>query len=328
MTVPAKTKTWQVYGNLRSYLRASIEDTSKEWLLLIKNTLTGAASGAWDVESCSDSVAVGNNDQVDRWADISDIEQGTGAHSWVVLKQPGLGNEASICWDCNDTATNLNEGSIVYSGKAGFGTANGGTDGTTSARPTATDEIVLVSNYAWNPNRVDQVMHIWLSEDGTQTWINNMAAGTQVNTLALCGAKSPVAGWDPALFAHVASGDRWVYAELLAKDTYVLFEDDALGLQGNFYMATPGYLTTPLGQQVAGKFPHALTGGYIMTPIVLASKSAGLGGVWGSAFDVYFGPNTLNNGTLAKDASDDVQFALFGDLWLPWTNALGVVQVS
>jgi len=175
MTLPTIEKTWQFNVNRNIGALGTNLAVNKQLLLDMKNMLiaTGSlgtwtnASGAtitpanpWTVRySCNGTTAGSVGDGVDRWQSTSDMNPGqmtgvtsltTTARSWIVLKNTTLdsGGNFQVLFDwMSDTNQGVSQwfdyGSctIYVSRTAGF------TGGTTTTRPSATDEVFCGSGF-------------------------------------------------------------------------------------------------------------------------------------------------------------------------------------
>lgn len=141
LTMPTSTTlTWQFTA--LNYAIASSGNALGEHrnvLLRLKNSFIGFAQNPWTVRGSSDGSAAGM-DQVDRWSTITDINfnNSGSAHSWIVLGQPGMGVGFQFLIACNLSDSWGRYISAFFSPNAGF------TGGSTTARPTATDEVPLL----------------------------------------------------------------------------------------------------------------------------------------------------------------------------------------
>ncbi len=327
MSFPVRDKVWQIEANLQSYLDSSdAEATNKGLLLLIKNKLIGFASNPWIVESCSDSSAVGNNDQVDRWADIGDIVHAVGNHSWIVLKDAITGIE--FCFDANDATQSMRDATIVWSPAVGFGAAAGGADGTIAARPTALDETVLRGGFQWGPGETgfeESATHIWRSEDGECTRVAMMRDRSCRAYWDFSKAKDPVTGWAPAVVGSALrdTSPRLTYSVMndLDQDAFALtiwnFRHAAVG-NGKFFIGTIGLLSSGVLENGGGRAGHAASPDFQhqMVPCQLISNTATLQGLWGGMFDWYWGSTTARTGEIILEG--DEAWVLIDDVWLPW----------
>lgn len=334
MALPTKDKTWQFDVNIfyTDDDLASRSDTNKGFLLALKNALVGFASSPWAVESCSNSVAVGNNDGVDRWASGSDLVWGTtgNPHSWIVLTQPALGN-GSICIALDSTTGVDSQGSIIFSPSAGFGAANGGADGTTTARPTATDEHVVIGTGNIVPQTsggvTNQSLHVWLSSDGACTRAVATRGGNVQFALFFDAPKNPITAWSPARVYTWTRGNTLLYGNFFTTSMFH-FTQGGVG-QGLFEIAMAGADNSTHGRDnEASRFPNEFSGRTIMAPAVLYSDTVGLEGAWGLLHDVYGAPDTLPLGSTIRDQSGAAAWMKVGDLWLPWSPTLGAIATG
>lgn len=172
MASAATTKTWQIFPNLVT------PGTSRGSLLrTIKNVLCGITAwpstllNPWTVVSSSNGTVAGVGDN---WASDADANTGvssTGARSWIVL-QNASGMQILIDYV---TGGNADTAQFRMSPRGLF------IGGTTTARPTATDEIpetgapaVLGSNpyqKQFTLFATAKLLHFWHSADGLQTMI-------------------------------------------------------------------------------------------------------------------------------------------------------------
>lgn len=327
MSFPVRDKVWQFEVNLQSYLDSDdAEATNKGLLLLIKNKLIGFALNPWIVESCSDSSAVGNNDQVDRWSDIGDIVHAIGNHSWIVLKDPITGIE--FCFDANDSTQSMRDATLVWSPAVGFGASNGGTDGTIALRPIATDEFELRDTTQWGPGETGfeaSVTHIWRSEDGECTRVAMMRDRSCRAYWDFSKAKDPISAWDPAVVCSVLrdTSSRLTYGVMNDNNTDAFgqniwsFRHAAVG-NGKFFIGTIGLLSSGVLENGGGRAGHAASPKFQhqMVPCILACNDATLQGLWGGMFDFYWGSTSVRTGEIILEGSE--AWAMIDDIWLPW----------
>lgn len=141
-SIPTPTLTWDTSKKNQAVAgQASTLLTNQTLQLSIKNALLGL-SGITNTPTCkgsSSSVAAGM-DAVDRWAAATNIVTANAgsAHSWFVFEFPGIndgsGHKLQMLWNMSGGQSNGYLCDIWCSAKAGF------TGGSTTARPTATDE--------------------------------------------------------------------------------------------------------------------------------------------------------------------------------------------
>lgn len=172
MADPAITKTWQFLTNQLT------PNSVKGALLAYKNALTGVTpwpsplQNPWSVVLCCNASAVSTSDNWSTTADITFVVT-SGAHSWIVLQNvTGM----QILFDCINH-NNQNVADIRMSPRGLF------TGGSTTTRPTATDELpeVGAANISGNPPYQKQWtmddfshlqrFHVWHTADGKQTML-------------------------------------------------------------------------------------------------------------------------------------------------------------
>ena len=172
MALPTLEKTWQFDVNQVTPTVGVLETDMDTMILKLKNSLIGFASTPWTVVRSSNGVTVAASDL---WSTIADLVHSSSARSWIVLKQTGCGGQGNlqICLDLNSSAQNNHD--LYVSWHAGFGA------GTTSARPTATDETGF--SLQWGSVTPGQtVLHVAQSSDGASTRVFLARDGAIVTT--------------------------------------------------------------------------------------------------------------------------------------------------
>jgi hypothetical protein len=324
MPAPAKEKTWQYSNNNGLFFGATLIDTLRLVMFQIKTSLTGFASNPWTVSGSSNSSASGM-DAVDRWASAAGLVWAAGARSWIVLRQAGIATKFEICIDLNTAASNTI--TLVVSPVNGFGTANAGTNGSTSARPTATDEVVLFNSAAWTYGSSNNIawVHAQQSSDGQCTRVFQASSNLIHSTWIFDRVKNPNPGWTgtPAVFsAHSANG-------LTSSPEYTGYHDIQTranirhgAVNGNVFFATPGFNSAAFGRTSAGAVPHDVSKEWPMTPITLWSETTLLRGMWGNLYDLYWGSDDLNTQITYEAGGVPHAWAQFGTMIFPWNGTI------
>lgn len=193
----AHTKAWQwVFNQAVTTGGTSVAD-HKANALKLKNLMIGMALSPWTVSGSSNSVAAGM-DGVDRWvtsANIVAANEGT-AHSWIVLRQTGVGQTFEFLFNFGKTNANAAQADMMVS-------AVGFTGGSITARPTALDEAYLTDSNLnggapWFNNSGSGFSTRWnihQTTDGSQTRLIVFQAGTPVFFLSfdkLTGARTGI----------------------------------------------------------------------------------------------------------------------------------------
>lgn len=174
-------------------------------------TPTGACTCRY---SCDGTTAGVAGDGVDRLTtDAKIVWAAVGvAHSWIVLRQPGLvpGSSSEICIDCtNGTTTNL---TVTISPAAGF------TGGTTLNRPTATDEYVALNSAVWGAGgaNLTGTVHAMIAADGSAMRIF-MTRVNQLQGLWLIEAPTDAAdNWTGPIFSYFAASTSGITVSTLS----------------------------------------------------------------------------------------------------------------
>lgn len=331
MSLPTVQKTYQFninqatsgtnFGGATAF-HQEYEDT----LLAIKNSMKGFALSPWTVVGSSDSTTAGM-DAVDRWTDHTKLVwNNAGVRSWIVLKQTGIvsaGSGFQICIHCNPLSgggfadTNI---SIIASASAGF------TGGSTSARPTATDEYQFFSG-AWlfesnapqtgsGPYRI----HVMQSTDGsvTRALVYRAGALNSFWSFEAPSASNLTSGWTNPYVAFVGGlggiGNPGLYA--------ALYNTARAGIRVNGFNAAAYWTCESFNGGILGaklNFAQDIDSSFIMAPIGIATTQSGARGRWGILNDIWWGTNALPEATnFPSDASR--QFVQFGNLIIPWNG--------
>lgn len=297
MALPTIEKTWQQDPN--KIVAASTSLAEKRALLRgIKDALlVGCKAGGgglvpWTAVYSCDSVAAGAaGDAVDRWDADADLVWATAgsAHSWFVLKQTGIAANFQLLISCEGAATGGHLLTVAYSYNAGF------TGGTTTARPTATDEIVVLNNGNWVNGNFTAAMR-WTaqqSSDGqcTRIWIG--AGGLVVGMWLLDKPKAPRATWtNPAICLVAGTGSASNYP------TYANLGDFKVAARINTINALMAMTGEGGGSgtvQYLGQSQVAVDDldlEWPMCPIGLYSATIGSKGRHAQVFDLWWGATT------------------------------------
>lgn len=280
----------------------------------IVDSLVGQASHPWTCLGSSDSTTAAL-DNTNRWTAISKLVwTGSGAHSWIVLKQTGASNIQLLI----DLHYFSGQQFDIYVSFAGF------TGGSTTARPTAVDEKEIGNGAVpFSPSSVNYRLHVWSSTDGSVTHVVLYSANVQFFWLTI----SPPANVPTALTwtSPVWATCQWGSSAL----KYANVGSTALswGYLGNSALAWCAFYLTAeyLGGQgisvTSQTFPDDDTGEYPFTPIGLWTLTASHRGRKGAATDLWFGLANSNSGDNYPASGTLYQFAQFGDLIFPWDGA-------
>jgi len=334
MATPTKEKTWEY--DLNNFVLADNTSSNgayfstRKRLFQIKEILINNGSTTfttpWTVVSSSDSSTAGAGDN---WTVAADLvwrdDDTSNVFSWIVLRQTGISATFELLITCEEDSIN-NDGRQIgaWVAQAGF------TGGTTTARPTATDERILQNSTSdwWGSGGNDNIArssqtHVWLSSDGECTRIV-IHIGT-VPTAYWCfeKPKNPVTPWtDPYFAAIQGTSNVTTY-----QPTYANFYDTAVcvgrynGVNTNMYMSGEGFASAAAGENLIA-VPNQLTGDWLANAIGLISTTSTFRGRQGEVFDLWWGTNAADDGMgryFPADASKT--FVQIGSLIFPWDGS-------
>lgn len=209
MPLPVLARTWQFQVNTNTGAPGTPLGCNQALLYTLKEALRGngawtdSAGGAvasasnWSVSYSCDSVNVGSpGDGVDYWAAPGNLIWNGGAlgRSWIVLRQPGIAAGFELCIFLNSGSPQV--ATVVVSPGAGF------TGGTTTTRPIAADEIVLLNanNYGGPSINVTSLLHVLKTADGTAARIAICRNGQVAGYWTFERPGNPIDGWtDPSV---------------------------------------------------------------------------------------------------------------------------------
>jgi len=318
MALPTPEKTWQfstIAANTSLPAQGNVSLTNKNILLNIVNALRTFPLMPWVVQRSSNAVVANTSNN---WATVADIVGAAGNHSWIVLQQSGINGAFQVCIDCNNAAANFTAITVVVSKGAGF------TGGTIGARPTATDEQVVLNSAAWTDISTDIASRLTVmqSEDGECTRIYVAASGTSRVFAMFDKPGDPVTGWTNPYLA------MWVTVPSFAN----LFQTGFAGkirngsTNGNATFLSEGYSSAVATQDIVfGNIPNEISNEWPMYPIGFASNTVGLRGRHGRIVDLWTGSNAIATGD-SYPADGSNQFAQFNTIILPWNG--GPVNLS
>jgi len=317
MALPVLTKTWQISPNNTITSAGSVLLTDSRVWWTIKEQLIGFGTLPWTVRGSSNGTTAGM-DAVDRWVTETDIVKNFAgsAHSWIVLRQTGIATNFEICIDANHSAGWL--GTFVVSPSAGF------TGGSTTARPTATDEMILLNTTTWGSQFDGQhQIHAWQSTDGASTIVQVWRSGTNQSLfLLLCKPNDPVTGWsNPSFSAVVANNGNAIAAPYSTFWTssgagpvrgrapsgiiFINFGGEAITNAGN-----PAAISLNAASTFSGEWPFFPIGGSTFT----SPNNSRLGVVP----DLWWKANAINDGDTFPNNPSVRQFVAAGGFIFPW----------
>lgn len=326
MALPALTKTWQYSLNNVFVTTGSALTDHRQVMRGAKNALIGFGSTPWAVRGSSNST-VAALDSVDRWAANGDLvwADGGSAHSWIVLRQAGIATNTEVCIDLIPLTNSVQgpRATIVYSATAGF------TGGSTTARPTATDEIVLLSNVSWMGTTAGTasftaIVHARMSTDGQATRVIIHMGGVPVAFWLFDKPQSPCTGWATptiaiALGATSASDSVLTYAKLWAAANG---RARVGATNASIYFGTLGHGGLASGQRLTAIGP--VSSEWPIMPMAVISETAGAAQVLApgaestrGVFDLFYGSTGLGSPSDYYPSGGSKTFVQHGCLILP-----------
>lgn len=343
MPLPIPVRRWQFQVNQTVSALGSSLSTNRRLLRSIKNSLLGTGSWTnsagglvtsqanWTVSGSSDSVTSGM-DSVDRWTVDSDLDWSSASvRSWIVLRQAGISSKFELLIHLNNS--NDDFALLAVSPVAGFGSVNGGTDGSTSAAPTATDQMTLVSSTVntWGGGGNNTARyHVMKSVDGSSNRVVITRNTNLVGFWIFDVPRDPVTGWtSPSVSMLRANSSTGPAVSAISYDNLTDVADARghstatmnLNLTGEADMENRPFIGEDLN------VPSDVTNLYSLLPIGIYCDTAGRQGRHGFLADLWWvagnldgsnGPNTFPaSGTLKR-------FMQLGPLCWPWNRSTPV----
>lgn len=337
MTLPSLDKTWQHDVNNQVAADATESGTqaradARGVLLGIKNALTGFGTLPWTVTSSSNGTSSGATDHWSTIADLVFATSDTTAHSWIVLRQTGISTTFELLINCVHGSSS-DRGDIIeaYVSRTGF------TGGSTTARPTGTEEITLRFDQQWGTGSINggaraYVYHCMQSTDGQMTYVvvhyNNFPTGFWF----FGRPKSPTPGWTNDYIASVLGADNGNdtpdlqdYYEIdtntrtyTSQRSAVTAEDAGMT---RFYLTMRSFNTDAAIQEHT--VPNDVSGEYPLYPVGLASNDSAFRGYMGRVYDLHWGLESLAEGDTYPSGGTRT-FVQFGDMVFPWNGTVPV----
>jgi hypothetical protein len=321
MGLPTLDKTW--LHNVNNILRTTgtALGDNRQLLLAIKNAMIGFGSSPWTVRGSSSSVAAGL-DNVDRWAAVANLvwANAGSAHSWIVLKNTALGTNVELCIDL--ASTNSYSMAVVMSFGAAF------TGGSTTARPTSTDEVAIGSGISYNWHGLgtatyDCVWHALHSTDGEATRIfvtayNNVCA----MWASFDKVKSPPTGWAVPVVAcwlDTGTNRNTGNPQFAALNDYPLLYGRMSTGSMTLYGTAEGVYGSMVGE--ARYAYNDISSEWMLSPFGVASETPNARGRHGTLYDLFWGAIYRQPGDTWPD-DNTRQFVQVGHVVVPWNGTV------
>lgn len=319
MTLPVLEKTWQV-AHVNNTLSGVDTTDINDFFLKVKNAAKAFGTHPLTCAGSSDGTShnMSGTDLLTGQPAMVHADAGS-AHSWWVGALNQIASGAQVCFDFDHSETDRVD--IIVS-------ALGFTGGSITARPTATDEIVLLSNNSWTgmlgsgDGSGGQLRgHLMLSTDGQCFRIAVANNGIVGGFLLIDKPGDPATGWSNPMISVVRSTGRLDNTSdnvLTVATWYTTAIFSAQGPIGSM----PLYPTfeSPLNfftvltkrnaaNEISGEYPLARIG-------LWHDATVGQRGRHGFVFDLFFTNQVLQNyDTFPSDSSR--QFVVLGDAVFP-----------
>lgn len=323
--LPVLVKTWQLSCNNAQAALGVILTDNRTMLLAIKNQMLAFGTNPWTVDYSCNSVTAGTlADGVDRWAAIANLVWGAagGAHSWIVLKQAGISSTYRLLWSLEGTSGNGVVLTCVVSPIAGF------TGGTATARPTATDEAIMLSNVS-TFSSVDQSLR-WSVEQSTDGQCTNIIVAFAGSTQVFASFQVPVnvtTGWtSPAYSVWIPNSTGQPLISNLQTGNNGKGRIGATVCTFNLSCETGIGAVTGPADTTFGNIANEVDGTWPMWPLGLNSGTVGVRGRHGTIQDLWYGSSNIPTGDSYPATGTTGQFAQFGNIIVVWNN--GPVNLS
>lgn len=321
MALPVLAKTWQFNVNQTVAAQGTALDTGERLMFIIKNSLLGFALMPWTCSGSSNS-SVAAMDGVDRIITTANIVGSAGAHSWIVLRQTGIATNYEICIDWNSGAANGI--TLVVSPSAGF------TGGSTTARPTATDESVIINqSFFFSGVDTNHQIHVMQSTDGACTRVIGWRGGNNLCTFMIFDKPvNTVTGWTNPSITYAIGNTGAIgitYATLNAGTNCIGRGTGAFTAQWACESFGGSILPelTNIGT-VVNSFENA----WSFFPIGIGSTTASNRGRHGSLADIWWKPTSVSDADTFPNDANNRQFVAFGCLIFPWTNGTDIPLIT
>jgi hypothetical protein len=314
--LPTPSLSYTYHTNNTTAATGTALATNQSALLAIKNTLVSSGSNPWTVVGSSDGVTAGM-DGVDRWVTSSNLNWAvSGAHSWIVLKQTSLTSNFQICIDLLISSASSYIFVCVFSVNSGF------TGGTSSARPTATDQR-SPGNVTWGGVSTDAQItyHYIQSTNGYVNRVFVFSSGRACGIWDISRVKNPVEGFTYPVYCLIEGSTSADAVTLLALNANQnSFYYDSVAPAGAAYRTTIQSPTTSgSGQMCNLTNKNLINDKYPLYPMALYQNTT-YHGTHGYVYDMWFG---AINATASGDAypnDGSKQFMHMHDVVIPWNG--------
>jgi hypothetical protein len=305
-----------------------------------KNNGASASAGNWTVTSSCDGAGgatFGNNDGINYW-DVAGVLTASklvwanpaSNHSWIVLQQTGVSAKFEVLIDLRVGGAST-QATIIVS-NAGFGVANGGTNGTATAAPTAVagsfQSLITVTDWGGG-GILGSMWHAQKTTNGSAFRFFIMRSNACVGFYQFEIPDPVVAGWTAPWIAqaigHSAATEQVQMTQLNGTNTYSRTAGGTIFASS--YTQPASQTDTNMitfGGSGFGGAPLEIDDTDPIHPIALYSATVNARNVNGKIVDLYWanqpGITFLPLAGQTLPAGGPIQWARVGTLWVPWAS--------
>jgi hypothetical protein len=305
--LPTPNKIYQIS---QEYITgASSSQTGQKYNIGFKNKLCSVASNPWTVvRSCAKVGGTGGTwtvDSSDLWTSYDEVYIDGSNKPWVVLKQSAIAPNFQVLIYVYGATT----WDVYVSESAGF------TGGTSTTRPTATDEVQICTNMESGTSGYNDVhQFVWVSTDGEVTFLVSYHGGRTYMYTTIQKPKNPISQWTLPWVVTVMGGSN---------STPHYFIADNLSDLTNYTKTTRGrllytheWMNGVMGQNVLTT-PDDVNAGvpFNLYPIAVWSDTQGFRGRKAELYDVWW---TVGNDESSMPDDLTRQFIVCDNLAFPW----------
>ena len=324
------TKTWQFNLNNLVLSDNTVGGTNAHFdrrtlLLGIKNALKGFGTQPWTITESSDSVTATGG--TDKWVTADNLvwrdDDTANVFSWLVARQTGISTTFELLIACEEDSV-ANDGSEMgaWVSQVGF------TGGTTTARPTASDERQLRDSTLsgwWGSggdggSGLTYRWHAMQSTDGQCTRVLIFVNDVNTGFWAFDKPANPVTLWTNPYVA-VISGENNTSSN---QCSYAIFHDSAMmsgrfsGIDTTIYLSGEGFGTNASGENFT--VTNQLDDSFFAGEMGLSSLSSTFTGRNGEMFDLWWGLTNADTGRYYPDTGTK-SYVQVEDMIFPWDGS-------
>jgi hypothetical protein len=329
MTI-STTKTWQFDLNGVASSDTTLSGTGahfarRKMMLAIANSLKGFGTQPWTLVSNTNSVDAPSG--VNQWVDEDDLvwrdDDTANAFSWMVIRQTGISTTFELLITLEENSVS-NDGAEIGAWVA----QDGFTGGSTTARPTATDEreILVSTGGYWGSGPVGSNnsyrWHVMQSTDGECTRVLIFIDEVNTGLWLFDKPKNPKTAWSDPYIA-VMIGDNNTSTN---QCSYPKFHDatnmksrfDTSGVDTTMYLSGEGFGTNASGENLT--VDNQLDGTFEAFQMGITSLTPSFVGRNGEVFDLWWGLTNAGTGRYYPDTGTK-SYVQVHHMIFPWDGS-------